>query len=65
METRKVTLRDVFVAVADVARDDDEAVATLAHLVNSRRLRFEGVLAGATVRLGAPRPKPRAAAAHA
>ena len=65
METRKVTLRDVFVAVADVARDDDEVVATLAHLVNSRRLRFEGVLAGATVRLGAPRPKPRAAAAHA
>ncbi len=65
MGNSKVTLRELVTAVSEFARDDEEVVATVAHLVNSGRVRLEGGLAGAKVRLDTREPRPRAAAAHA
>jgi hypothetical protein len=49
--TAKLTLRDLLEAVNDAAATDDEAVATIVHLVNSGLVRLGGRLTGATIDL--------------
>jgi hypothetical protein len=38
--TRALTLLDVIQAVSDVTQDDQEIIATVAHLISSRRVRL-------------------------
>lgn len=62
MQTR-LTMQDVFEAVAEQCSSDCEVVATIAHLVNSGRLQFHGKLAGAWIDLSDPDQLPHPAAA--
>lgn len=48
---RTVTLREVIAAVAEFANTENEILATVAHLVNSGRVRLQGDLAGAHIDL--------------
>jgi hypothetical protein len=47
----RTTFRELLEAIDDVAADDDEAVAALAHLVNSGAVRLGGRLSGAIIDL--------------
>jgi hypothetical protein len=46
-----VTLLDLMAAVSDYAQSDAELVATVAHLVNSGRVRLGGSFSGAQIDL--------------
>jgi hypothetical protein len=50
---RYPTLRDLIQAVSEVAATDQETLATVADLINSRQVRLCGELAGATIDLSA------------
>jgi len=65
MDSRRVTLRELVTTIGEFARNDEEVVATIAHLVNSGRVRLGGGLSGAKVGLVDRKPAARAAAAHA
>ena len=45
------TLLELVQLVSESARNDDEVVATVAYLINSGRVRFCGIFAGAKVAL--------------
>jgi len=47
-----VTLFDLVSAVSDYAKSEAELVATVAHLVNSGRVRLGGHFSGARIDLG-------------
>jgi hypothetical protein len=49
--TPSVTLLDLVTAVADCATSEEEVVATVAHLVNSGRVRLGGNFCGAQIDL--------------
>lgn len=49
MKTRTTTLRDLFEVVNDVADSDEEAVATITHLLNRGAVRLGGRLLRVTV----------------
>ncbi|HYC21376.1 MAG TPA: hypothetical protein VEI94_01675 [Candidatus Bathyarchaeia archaeon] len=49
--TPTVTLLDLVAAVADCAKSEAEVVATVAHLVNSGRVRLGGNFCGAQIDL--------------
>ncbi|MEI8358714.1 MAG: hypothetical protein RL698_867 [Pseudomonadota bacterium] len=67
MERSNLTLRDLVTTVSEFARNDDEVLATVAHLVNSGRVHLLGDLAGARIGLTGPRGSKRPAqrSAHA
>jgi len=67
MKRPNLTLRDLMTTVSEFARNDDEVLATVAHLVNSGRVHLLGDLAGARVGLIEPRGSKRPAqrSAHA
>lgn len=44
-----VTLRELIAAVAEFASTENEVLATVAHLVNSGRVRLRGAPAGARI----------------
>jgi hypothetical protein len=46
-----LTLLDLIQAVSDVAANDQEMLATVAHLINSGQVRLCGDAAGATIDL--------------
>jgi hypothetical protein len=46
-----LTLLDLMQAVSDVAANDQEMLATVAHLINSGQVRLCGDAAGATIDL--------------
>ena len=48
-----VTLLELVNAVASVARNEDEVLATIVHLVNSGQVRLCGIFRGARFSLGA------------
>ena len=49
--SHNLTLLDLIQAVSEVAANDQEMLATVAHLINSRRVRLCGDAAGATIDL--------------
>jgi hypothetical protein len=51
--TRYPTLLDVIEAVSKVAANDQETLATVAHLINSGQARLCGDAAGATIDVSA------------
>jgi hypothetical protein len=57
--TLETTLLDLVTAVNEVAETEDEAVATIVHLVNAGTVRLGGTFRGA--RLEVFEPAPRAA----
>lgn len=50
-----VTLHEVIAAVSEFARSDAEVIATVAHLVNTGRVRLRGEFAGARIDVSLPR----------
>ncbi len=59
----QTTLLELLSVVNDVAKTEDEAIATIVHLVNSGTVRLGGTFRGARIDLAAPRTAP-AHAAH-
>jgi hypothetical protein len=51
--TRYPTLLDVIEAVSEVAANDQETLATVAHLINTGQVRLCGDAAGATIDVSA------------
>jgi hypothetical protein len=49
--SHELTLLDLIQAVSEVAANDQELLATVAHLINSGQVRFCGDAAGATIDL--------------
>jgi hypothetical protein len=48
---RTLTLLDLIQAVSEVAANDQEVLAAVAHLINSGQVRLGGAAAGATIDL--------------
>jgi len=55
--TLETTLLDLVTAVNEVTATEDEAVATIVHLVNSGRIRLGGTFRGARLELGEAGPR--------
>lgn len=53
----ETTLLDLVTAVNEVAATEDEAVATIVHLVNSGRVRLGGTFRGARLEISTPAPR--------
>jgi hypothetical protein len=58
----QTTLRELVMAVNDAADSEEEAVATVVHLVNSGMVRLGGTLRGALIELAGPPATTRALA---
>jgi hypothetical protein len=54
--TLETTLLDLVTAVNEVAATEDEAVATVVHLVNAGRVRLGGTFRGARLEIVGPNP---------
>lgn len=55
--TLETTLLDLVSAVNEVTATEDEAVATIVHLVNSGRVRLGGTFRGARIELAEATPR--------
>ena len=51
LDQRRITLLELVAAVADEARSDDELVATVAHLVNTKQVELVGNFLGVDVEI--------------
>ena len=54
MKTKQTTLLDLVQSVNQFAKNDTEVVATVAHLINSGRVRLCGNFAGAKITFSSP-----------
>ncbi len=48
----RITLLELVAAIADCAETDDEVVAAVAHLINTRQVTIVGNFCGADVEIG-------------
>jgi hypothetical protein len=55
--TLETTLLDLVTAVNEVADSEDEAVATIVHLVSSGKVRLGGTFRGARLEICEPAPR--------
>lgn len=46
---KELTFLELMEQISEAAKNDDEVIATVTHLVNSGRVRFRGNLAGAGI----------------
>ena len=51
-ERRQITLLELVAAVADSARTENEVIATVAHMINSKQIELVGNFCGRDVRVG-------------